>query len=68
MNKAMIVHHTLNILLMIILIIVNFFNTLNLSVSITLATLILVNAILLIRANSKQVKNNGITIDDYKKK
>ena len=68
MNKAMIVHHTLNILLMIILIIVNFFNTLNLLVSITLATLILVNAILLIRANSKQVKNNGITIDDYKKK
>ncbi|ATH61145.1 hypothetical protein [Staphylococcus nepalensis] len=68
MNKAMIVHHTLNILLMIILIIVNFFNTLNLPVSITLATLILVNAILLIRANSKQVKNNGITIDDYKKK
>lgn len=64
----MIVHHTLNILLMIILIIVNFFNTLNLPVSITLATLILVNAILLIRANSKQVKNNGITIDDYKKK
>ena len=68
MNKAMIVHHTLNILLMIILIIVNFFNTLNLPVSITLATLILVNAILLIRANSKQVKNNGITINDYKKK
>ncbi|SUM71362.1 Uncharacterised protein [Staphylococcus nepalensis] len=68
MNKAMIVHHTLNILLMIILIILNFFNTLNLPVSITLATLILVNAILLIRANSKQVKNNGITIDDYKKK
>lgn len=64
----MIVHHTLNILLMIILIILNFFNTLNLPVSITLATLILVNAILLIRANSKQVKNNGITIDDYKKK
>lgn len=68
MTKAMITHHTLNIVLMIVLITVNYFNALNLPVSIALAISIIVNAALLIRANKKQVENNGITIDDYKKK
>ncbi len=53
-------HHTLNLVLMIILITVNYFNALNLFVSITLTTLIIIKAVLLIKANSKQVKNNGL--------
>lgn len=53
MNKAMIAHHTLNIVLMIILIIVNHFNVLSLPVSIILAISITINAALLIRANRK---------------
>ncbi|MEB8085646.1 hypothetical protein NGH74_00445 [Staphylococcus pseudoxylosus] len=68
MTKAMITHHTLNIVLMIVLIIINYFNALSLPVSIALAISIIVNAVLLIRANKKQVENNGVTIDDYKKK
>ncbi|MEB7754331.1 hypothetical protein [Staphylococcus pseudoxylosus] len=68
MTKAMITHHTLNIVLMIVLIIINYFNALSLPVSIALAISIIVNAALLIRANKKQVENNGVTIDDYKKK
>ncbi|MEB8307599.1 hypothetical protein [Staphylococcus xylosus] len=68
MNKAMITHHTLNIILMIVLIVVNYFNSLNLPVSIVLAISIVINAALLIRANKKQVEKNGVTIDDYKKK
>lgn len=68
MTKAMITHHTLNIVLMIVLIIINYFNALSLPVSIALAISIIINAALLIRANKKQVENNGVTIDDYKKK
>lgn len=68
MTKSMITHHTLNIVLMIVLIIINYFNALSLPVSIALAISIIINAALLIRANKKQVENNGVTIDDYKKK
>ncbi|MFD3221227.1 hypothetical protein ACE3LZ_09630 [Staphylococcus saprophyticus] len=68
MNKAMIAHHTLNIVLMIILIIVNHFNVLSLPVSIILAISITINAASLIRANRKKIENDGVTIDDYKKK
>ena len=58
MNKAMIAHHTLNIVLMIILIIVNHFNVLSLPVSIILAISITINAALLIRANIKKIEND----------
>ncbi|PKI04534.1 hypothetical protein CW744_10110 [Staphylococcus xylosus] len=68
MSKSMITHHTLNIILMIVLIVVNYFNALNLPISIVLAISIIINAALLIRANKKQVENNGVIIDDYKKK
>ncbi|MGD6886778.1 hypothetical protein [Staphylococcus shinii] len=68
MSKAMITHHTLNIVLMIVLITVNYFNALNLPVSIALAISIIINTVLLIRANKEQVENNGVIIDDYKKK
>ncbi|PHK48578.1 hypothetical protein [Staphylococcus edaphicus] len=68
MSKEMILHHTLNIVLMIVLIVVNYFNALNLSISIALAISIIINATLLIRANRKQVESNGTTIDDFNKK
>ncbi|MFF0675640.1 hypothetical protein ACFYSI_06955 [Staphylococcus xylosus] len=68
MTKSMITHHTLNIVLMIVLIVVNYFDALNLPISIVLAISIIINAALLLRANKKQVENNGVTIDDYKKK
>lgn len=68
MSKAMVTHHTLNIILMIVLVAENYFNALNLPVSIALAISIIINAALLIRANKKQVEHDGVTIDDYNKK
>ncbi|MFQ3782912.1 hypothetical protein [Staphylococcus saprophyticus] len=68
MNKAMIVHHTINLVLVMVLVILNYFNISNLTISIILALIITINAALLIRANRKKIENDGVTIDDYKKK
>ncbi|MFH4877427.1 MULTISPECIES: hypothetical protein [Staphylococcus] len=68
MSKAMTVHHTINIILLIILLTLNYFSISNLAVSIILALAIVINTILFIRTNKKQIEKDGMTIDDYKKK
>ncbi|WP_426456870.1 hypothetical protein [Staphylococcus cohnii] len=68
MTKAMTVHHTINIILLIILLTLNYFSISNLAVSIILALAIVINTILFIRTNKKQIEKDGMTIDDYKKK
>ncbi|NWK84254.1 hypothetical protein HYE69_05485 [Staphylococcus sp. GSSP0090] len=68
MNKTMAVHHTINLVFVFVLLILNYFNISNLTVSIILASIITINAALLIRANKKQVERDGVTIDDYNKK
>lgn len=68
MSKAMTIHHTINLVLVMGLVALNYFNISNLAVSIILALIITINAALLIRANRKKVERDGVTIDDYKKK
>lgn len=68
MSKAMAFHHTINLVFVFVLLILNYFNISNLTVSIILASIITINATLLIRANKKQVERDGVTIDDYNKK
>ncbi|PTG47119.1 hypothetical protein [Staphylococcus cohnii] len=68
MNKKMAIHHTINIILMITLIIFNYKNIGGFTTSLILAVFFMANAILLIRASTKKVKKDGVTIDDYNKK
>ena len=67
MSKAMTIHHIINLVLVMGLVALNYFNISNLAVSIILALIITIN-LLLIRANRKKVERDGVTIDDYKKK
>ncbi|MGI2269491.1 hypothetical protein [Staphylococcus cohnii] len=68
MNKKMAIHHTINIILMITLIIFNYTKIGGFTTSLILAVFFMANAILLIRASTKKVKKDGVTIDDYNKK
>ncbi|MFH4910548.1 hypothetical protein [Staphylococcus cohnii] len=68
MNKRMAIHHTINIILMITLIIFNYTNIGGFTTSLILAVFFMANAILLIRASTKKVKKDVVTIDDYNKK
>ncbi|MDK7752981.1 MULTISPECIES: hypothetical protein [Staphylococcus] len=68
MNKRMAIHHTINIILMITLIIFNYTNISGFITSLILAVLFMGNAILLIRASTKKIEKDGVTIDDYNKK
>ncbi|MBB2506701.1 hypothetical protein G5S33_00090 [Staphylococcus cohnii subsp. cohnii] len=68
MNKKMAIHHTINIILMITLIIFNYTNIGGFTTSLILAVFFMANAILLIRASTKKVKKDGVTIDDSNKK
>lgn len=68
MNKKMAIHHIINIILMITLIIFNYTNIGGFTTSLILAVFFMANAILLIRASTKKVKKDGVTIDDYNKK
>ena len=68
MNKRMAIHHTINIILMIALIIFNYTNIGGFTILLILAIIFMGNAILLIRASTKKVEKDGITIDDYNKK
>ena len=68
MNKKMAIHHTINIILMITLIIFNYTNIGGFTTSLILAVFFMGNVILLIRASTKKVEKDGVTIDDYNKK
>jgi uncharacterized protein (DUF58 family) len=63
MNRPLIIHHTINIILLIVLVIFNFANFGAIS-TIILALLFLINTILLIRANKKFIDSKGITIEN----
>jgi uncharacterized protein (DUF58 family) len=63
MNRPLIIHHTINIILLIVLVIFNFANLGAIS-TIILALLFLINTILLIRANKKFIDSKGITIEN----
>ncbi|WP_436860889.1 hypothetical protein [Staphylococcus caeli] len=67
MSKALYVHHTINLLLMIIFIIFQFLGTSSTTISIILLVLMLLNIIGFIRANSMNVKEKGVTIEDQQK-
>lgn len=67
MSKALYVHHTINLLLMIALIVYQFLGTRSITISIILLVLMLLNMIGFIRANSKNVKEKGVTIEDQQK-
>ncbi|RIM75500.1 hypothetical protein BU121_11940 [Staphylococcus xylosus] len=68
MNKAMYIYQTINIVIMITLITLSYLDTGKLLITTILPILFIGNNILLIRANRKKVENDGMTIDDYKKK
>ncbi|MEB6171276.1 hypothetical protein [Staphylococcus pseudoxylosus] len=68
MTKAMYAHHTINIVLMIALIIFNNIDIGGLTLSIILAIAFIANNVLLIRENSKNVKKEGVTIEEHNKK
>lgn len=68
MTKAMYVHHIINIVLMIALIVFNNTDVGGLTLSIILAIVFITNIALLIRENSKKVKNEGVTIEEHNKK
>lgn len=68
MNKAMYIYQTINIVIMITLITLSYLDTGKLFITTILPILFIGNNILLIRSNKKQVENDGIIIDDYKKK
>lgn len=68
MSKALMIHHTINIILMIILFILNFTHIGGTIALVILAILFVINTSLLIRSNKKQVEKNGVTIDDYNRK
>lgn len=68
MTKAMYVHHIINIVLMIVLIIFNNTDIWGLTLSIILAVVFITNTVLLIRENSKKVRKEGITIEEHNKK
>ncbi|MBB2506653.1 hypothetical protein G5S33_00042 [Staphylococcus cohnii subsp. cohnii] len=68
MSKSMIIPHTLNIIIMITLITLNYLDTGKIFITTILPILFIGNNILLIRANKKQVEKDSMTIDDYKKK
>jgi uncharacterized protein (DUF58 family) len=63
MNRPLMIHHTINIVLLIILVILNFAN-LGIISTIILALLFLINTILLIRANKKFIDSKGVTIEN----
>ncbi|CCI59787.1 MULTISPECIES: hypothetical protein [Staphylococcus] len=67
MSKSLFIHSTINIALMIILFILNFTNIGGSIALIVLAIVFVCNTILLLRANSKQVKKDGTTMDNYEK-
>lgn len=68
MTKAMYVHHIVNIVLMIALIVFNNTDIGVLTLSIILAIVFIANTVLLIRENSKKVKKEGVTIEEHNKK
>lgn len=68
MTKAMYVHHIINIVLMIALIVFNNTDLGGLTLSIILAIVFIANTVLLIRENSKKVKKEGVTIEEHNKK
>ncbi|MCE5002220.1 hypothetical protein [Staphylococcus pseudoxylosus] len=68
MTKAMYVHHIINIVLMIALIVFNNTDMGGLTLSIILAIVFITNIVLLIRENSKKVKKEGVTIEEHNKK
>ncbi|MGW7886859.1 hypothetical protein [Staphylococcus xylosus] len=68
MTKAMYVHHIINIVLMIALIVFNNTNLGGLTLSIILAIVFITSIALLIRENSKKVKKEGVTIEEHNKK
>lgn len=68
MTTSLYIHHVINLLLMIILFILNFTHFGGTTALIILFIIFIINSILLFRANSKQVKNNGSTLEDFNKK
>ncbi|WP_436951751.1 hypothetical protein [Staphylococcus shinii] len=68
MTKAMYVHHIVNIVLMIALIVFNNTDIGVLTLSIILAIVFIANTVLLIGENSKKVKKEGVTIEEHNKK
>lgn len=60
MTKAMYVHHIINIVLMIALIVFNNTDVGGLTLSIILAIVFITNIVLLIRENSKKVKKKAL--------
>ena len=68
MSTVMYIHHVINIILMIILFILNFTHFGGTVALIVLSIFFIINNILLFRANSKQVKEKGVTLEDFNKK
>lgn len=64
----MYIHHVINIILMIILSILEFTHFGGTVALIVLSIFFIINNILLFRSNSKQVKDNGTTLEDFNKK
>lgn len=60
MNKRMAIHHTINIILMIALIIFNYTNIGGFTILLILAIIFMGNAILLIRASTKKSKKTAL--------
>ncbi|HJG55567.1 hypothetical protein BU600_01220 [Staphylococcus arlettae] len=68
MSTVMYIHHVINIILMIILSILEFTHFGGTVALIVLSIFFIINNILLFRSNSKQVKDNGTTLEDFNKK
>lgn len=66
MTTILYIHHVINLIFMITLFILNFTNFGGTLALIVLAILFIINTILLIRANSKQVKNSDTKPEDFK--
>ncbi len=67
MSNALYIYSTINILLMIILSILDFTNIGGSTALIVLAIVFVCNTILLLSTNSKHVKKDGTTIENYEK-
>lgn len=67
MSNALYIYSTINILIMIILFILNFTNIGGSTALIVLAIVFVGNTILLLSANSKQVKKDGTTMNNNEK-
>lgn len=60
MNKSLYIHHTINIVIMIILFILNFTNIGGTAPLVILAIIFVINTLMLIRVNKKKIEQNEV--------